>query len=491
MPIQNTADKFSVYFDQPGLTLTTSLSKAGGSFATVAPTITDAGNGYYIITPLAAHRDTLGVNSWLFDSGDEQRPFVETVSALDNVGSGGGVTLEELAAVFPFLSLDIPNPNISVDESTLAIVTRTGGIETGEILAETSFEVGDDTWGFTNFNTNFARTGTRSVRYGGNSQVRTFDFGPTGGIVEAWVRGGGDFRHAQIVIDGSQFINAYTSGNQTEFLRYEIEVPPGTHTVQITSFEDDGNTNWFLDDLRVIAGEFVNLSTDAIELTITSSSAGVIVPPTVTIGQGQRSAVFAVLGDADVIAAVTVSLGSFSSTGFVRVTENANDSPGSANPAGASVDVAALAVDLAGRLAGTTVRFEPAVFDSSTDAEALIVYRGDHYHRRPTRIVIEGDADLDDPDYRYILAAQMQTDPSVRLGFEMRIQRSGDGEDAEWFALFAPSSELTESLAAGTYTLQHKIKIGENQFETLPRESVLIVRPIDVPETVSVDPPAT
>lgn len=80
MPNQNTADKFSVFFDETGLTITTSLSKAGGTFATVAPAITDAGNGYYIITPLAAHRDTLGVNSWLLVDGDKKRPYVELVT---------------------------------------------------------------------------------------------------------------------------------------------------------------------------------------------------------------------------------------------------------------------------------------------------------------------------------------------------------------------------------------------------------------------------
>lgn len=84
MPVQNTAEKFSVYFGTSGLTLTTTLSKAGGSFSSVAPTITDASNGYYIITPLAAHRDMIGVNSWLFVSGDESRPYVERVESTDN-----------------------------------------------------------------------------------------------------------------------------------------------------------------------------------------------------------------------------------------------------------------------------------------------------------------------------------------------------------------------------------------------------------------------
>lgn len=44
----------------PGLTLTVSASKAGGAFATISPTVTDRGNGWYSIALTSAHTDTLG-----------------------------------------------------------------------------------------------------------------------------------------------------------------------------------------------------------------------------------------------------------------------------------------------------------------------------------------------------------------------------------------------------------------------------------------------
>jgi hypothetical protein len=121
MPVQNTSEKFTVYFGESGLTLTTTLSKAGGSFSSVAPTITDASNGYYIITPLAAHRDTLGVNSWLFVSGDESRPYVERVESTDNAAIlsaiGNAPSAEEisepiLAALTGSSVVQVASPNV-------------------------------------------------------------------------------------------------------------------------------------------------------------------------------------------------------------------------------------------------------------------------------------------------------------------------------------------------------------------------------------------
>lgn len=40
------------------------LSKAGGAFASVAPTVTEIGNGWYSVAPSASHRDTLGSAVW-------------------------------------------------------------------------------------------------------------------------------------------------------------------------------------------------------------------------------------------------------------------------------------------------------------------------------------------------------------------------------------------------------------------------------------------
>ena len=83
MPTQNNTESFGVYFDDSGLTLTAALSKNGGPFNAVSPTITDRGNGFYTVNPIAAHRDTVGLNMWLFVSGDEKRPYSERVSTTD------------------------------------------------------------------------------------------------------------------------------------------------------------------------------------------------------------------------------------------------------------------------------------------------------------------------------------------------------------------------------------------------------------------------
>lgn len=49
-----------------GLSISVSLSKGGGAFNAVSPTITDLGGGVYWVAPLAAHRDTLGEIAWKF-----------------------------------------------------------------------------------------------------------------------------------------------------------------------------------------------------------------------------------------------------------------------------------------------------------------------------------------------------------------------------------------------------------------------------------------
>jgi len=43
-----------------GATLTITISKDGGAFASVSPTVTDRGNGWYAVALTAAHTDTIG-----------------------------------------------------------------------------------------------------------------------------------------------------------------------------------------------------------------------------------------------------------------------------------------------------------------------------------------------------------------------------------------------------------------------------------------------
>jgi hypothetical protein len=81
---QNSTRPFNVYFGVAGLTVTATLSKNGAAFNAVSLGIIDRANGYYSIAPIAAHRDTLGENAWLFSaSGQPSLPRVEQVIVPD------------------------------------------------------------------------------------------------------------------------------------------------------------------------------------------------------------------------------------------------------------------------------------------------------------------------------------------------------------------------------------------------------------------------
>lgn len=74
-----------------GLTITTTLSKVGGTANSVSPTITEIGNGLYWVAPIAAHRDTLGEIAWQFSgTGAIIAPRLEKVVLFnDQVARGG------------------------------------------------------------------------------------------------------------------------------------------------------------------------------------------------------------------------------------------------------------------------------------------------------------------------------------------------------------------------------------------------------------------
>jgi hypothetical protein len=101
---QNSTDPFNVYFGVSGLTVTATLSKNGGAFNSVSPTITDRSNGYYSIAPISAHRDTIGENAWLFAaSGQTSVPRVEQVGRTDfglvAAGAPSGVEISDQIAI--------------------------------------------------------------------------------------------------------------------------------------------------------------------------------------------------------------------------------------------------------------------------------------------------------------------------------------------------------------------------------------------------------
>lgn len=66
---QNTAKTITVEMHDanndaplPGLTLVITLSKAGGAFSSISPTVTDRGNGQYAIALTTSHLDTVGMS---------------------------------------------------------------------------------------------------------------------------------------------------------------------------------------------------------------------------------------------------------------------------------------------------------------------------------------------------------------------------------------------------------------------------------------------
>ena len=68
MLIQSTARNLMVFLadstdhvsGKTGATLTVSISKDGGAFSSISPTITERGNGWYSIALTTGHTDTIG-----------------------------------------------------------------------------------------------------------------------------------------------------------------------------------------------------------------------------------------------------------------------------------------------------------------------------------------------------------------------------------------------------------------------------------------------
>jgi hypothetical protein len=101
--LQNSTQGFYIFADdslalgtgKTGLTITATLSKSGGAANAIAPTYTEIGLGVYWVAPLAAHRDTLGRQAFLFAAtGAVIAPRFEKVVAVnDQVASFGANTV--------------------------------------------------------------------------------------------------------------------------------------------------------------------------------------------------------------------------------------------------------------------------------------------------------------------------------------------------------------------------------------------------------------
>lgn len=123
-----------------GLAITVSLSKSGGTYNTVSPTITDLGGGVYWVAPIAAHRDTLGEIAWRFTAdGAVIAPRFERVVAVNDQSAHWGVPVAVLsaAAVSP-IHADIrlengepfqPITDVATETKQDAILSAIGEIE--------------------------------------------------------------------------------------------------------------------------------------------------------------------------------------------------------------------------------------------------------------------------------------------------------------------------------------------------------------------------
>ena len=132
--LQNTSRGFWVFADDAsaigtgmtGLTITAEISKGGAAFATVAPTITERGQGLYWVVPIAAHRDTLGETAWRFTAtGAVIAPRVENVVAYDAqltaVGAAVAADIVSTADIRTELAVELGR----IDENTSAAKTLT------------------------------------------------------------------------------------------------------------------------------------------------------------------------------------------------------------------------------------------------------------------------------------------------------------------------------------------------------------------------------
>src|ERR1051326_3822520 len=67
-----------------GLTLTITASKAGGAFASITPTVTDRGGGWYDLAYTSSHTDTLGALALkITGTGADETDVLDQIVAFD------------------------------------------------------------------------------------------------------------------------------------------------------------------------------------------------------------------------------------------------------------------------------------------------------------------------------------------------------------------------------------------------------------------------
>lgn len=111
-----------------GLTLTITASKNGGAFASITPTVTDRGSGWYSLALTAVHTDTLG-DLALHVTGQSGSPLTTTADPTDIV--------DEVVVELPGVLSGVPTAVENAD----ALLGRNvaGGSSTGRTVAQAMF----------------------------------------------------------------------------------------------------------------------------------------------------------------------------------------------------------------------------------------------------------------------------------------------------------------------------------------------------------------
>lgn len=112
------ADSTDHVTGKTGLTLTITAGKAGAAFASITPTVTERGNGWYTLGLTASHTDTLGDLAFhITGSGADPSDFVCQVVAFD-FGDAAGLGLSRLDAAVSSraTAADVPTAAANADQ---------------------------------------------------------------------------------------------------------------------------------------------------------------------------------------------------------------------------------------------------------------------------------------------------------------------------------------------------------------------------------------
>lgn len=137
-----------------GLTLTITASKDGGAFASISPTVTERGNGWYSVALMASHTDTLGdlalhitgtaadpadmvllVEAGATDADVSTRlPAASYTAPLDAAGTRGAIGMSaanldaQLSALAAYVDAEVAAILAAVDTEVAAIKAKTDSL---------------------------------------------------------------------------------------------------------------------------------------------------------------------------------------------------------------------------------------------------------------------------------------------------------------------------------------------------------------------------